>query len=67
MYIERFDFLLSLTKVQHYYSSGNAFQVFLNQARPAHAWFLRIDPVWTVCMCVCLCMCVCVHPEAINN
>ena len=28
LYIERFDFLLHLTKVQHHYSSGNAFQVF---------------------------------------
>ena len=28
MYIERFDFLLCLTKVQHHYSSRNAFQVF---------------------------------------
>ena len=30
---------------------------FLNQAcaghRPAHAWFLKIDPVWT-CVCVCV-------------
>ena len=28
LYIERFDFLLRLTKVQHHYSSRNAFQVF---------------------------------------
>ena len=28
LYIERFDFLLCLTKVQHHYSSRNAFQVF---------------------------------------
>ena len=27
LYIERFDFLLRLTKVQHHYSSRNAFQV----------------------------------------
>ena len=27
-YIERFDFLLRLTKVQHHYSSRNALQVF---------------------------------------
>ena len=27
-YIERFDFLLCLTKVQHHYSSRNAFHVF---------------------------------------
>ena len=26
LYIERFDFLLRLTKVQHHYSSRNAFQ-----------------------------------------
>ena len=35
----------------------------LNQAhdgrRPAHAWFLKIDPVWIVGMH--LCMCVCPH------
>ena len=28
LYIKRFDFLLRLTKVQHHYSSRNAFQVF---------------------------------------
>ena len=28
LYIERFDVLLRLTKVQHHYSSSNAFQVF---------------------------------------
>ena len=28
LYIEIFDFLLRLTKVQHHYSSRNAFQVF---------------------------------------
>ena len=27
-YVERFDFLLHLSKVQHHYSSRNAFQVF---------------------------------------
>ena len=31
---------------------------FLNQAcgshRPAHAWFFKIDPAWTVGMCVCV-------------
>ena len=49
---------------------------FLNQERaslwPAHAWFLKIDPVQIVGMCafacVCVCVCVCVSaPEAINN
>ena len=47
---------------------------FLNQVhagcRPAHAWFLKIDPVRIVCMCMCVfaCVCVCVSaPEAINN
>ena len=28
LYIERFDFLLRLTNVQHHYSNRNAFQVF---------------------------------------
>ena len=28
VYIKRFDFLLRLTKIQHHYSSRNAFQVF---------------------------------------
>ena len=36
---------------------------FLNQAhasrRMAHAWFLKIDPVWIVGMCVCVCVFVC--------
>ena len=45
---------------------------FLNQARaslrPAHAWFLKIDPVRIVSMRVRVCACVCVSaPEAINN
>ena len=43
---------------------------FLNQACaglwPAHAWFLKIDPVrivrMCVCVCVCVCLCVCVSP-----
>ena len=33
--------------------------LFLNQACaglwPVHAWFLKIDPVWIVCMHVCVC------------
>ena len=37
---------------------------FLNQAhtgcRMAHAWFLKIDPVWIVGMHVRMCACVCV-------
>ena len=37
---------------------------FLNQARaghrPAHAWFLKIDPVRTS---VCVFVCVCVRPR----
>ena len=37
--------------------------IFLNQA---HAWFLRIDPVWIVGMRVRVCACV-TAPEAINN
>ena len=41
-------------------------ECFLNQARaghrPVHAWFLKIDPVWIVCMRVCVSA-----PEAINN
>ena len=36
--------------------------IYLNQARaslrPAHAWFLKIDPKWIVSMCVCVCVCV---------
>ena len=32
--------------------------------RPAHAWFLKIDPVRIVCMRVCVCVSA---PEAINN
>ena len=42
----------------------------LNQARaglwPAHAWFLKIDPVRIVSMRVCFCVCMSA-PEAINN
>ena len=42
--------------------------ILLNQARagsrPARAWFLKIDPVWIVCMHVCVCVSA---PEAINN
>ena len=38
---------------------------FLNQARagrrPAHAWFLEIDPVRIVGMRACVCVCVCVR------
>ena len=38
----------------------------LNQARTAHrpacAWFLKIDPVWIICMRVCVSA-----PEAINK
>ena len=34
------------------------YQSFLNQARaglrPAHAWFLKIDPVRIVGVCVCV-------------
>ena len=26
--------------------------------RPAHTWFLEIDPVRIVSMCVCLCVCL---------
>ena len=44
--------------------------VFLNQTRadhrPAHAWFLEIDPVREH-LYVCLRVYVCVCPEAINN
>ena len=40
----------------------------LNQVRislwPAHAWFLKIDPVRIVGMCVCVCVSA---PKAINN
>ena len=44
----------------------------LNQAcaglRPAHTWFLKIDPVQIVSMCVCVCVFVRVSvPEAIKN
>ena len=34
---------------------------FLNLA---HAWFLKIDPVWIVGMRACVCVSA---PEAINN
>ena len=38
---------------------------FLNQAhRPAHAWFLKIDPVQIVGIRVHVCMSA---PKAINN
>ena len=44
--------------------------MLLNQARailwPAHAWFLKIDPVRIIGMRVCVCVCVST-PEAINN
>ena len=47
------------------------FLLLLNQARaslPAHAWFLKIDPVRTVGMRVRVCACACMStPEAINN
>ena len=47
--------------------SINVAKQFLNQAcascRPAHAWFLKIDPVQIVGMCVHVCMCVCVCPR----
>ena len=40
--------------------------VFLNQVhaghRPAHTWFLKIDPYQSSVMCVCVSA-----PEAINN
>ena len=40
----------------------------LNQVRAsrrsAHAWFLKIDPVWIMSMCVCVCVSA---PKAINN
>ena len=36
--------------------------MFLNQARashrPAHTWFLKIDPVQIVSMRACVCVCV---------
>ena len=36
------------------------YTILLNQARaghrPAHAWFLKIDPVQIVCMRVCVCV-----------
>ena len=42
--------------------------IFLKQVcaghRPAHAWFLKIDPVQIVGMRVCTCVS---SPEAINN
>ena len=41
--------------------------MFLNQVRaglqPAHAWFLKIDPVRIVGMHVRVCACVCVCPR----
>ena len=44
------------------------YTILLNQARaghrPAHAWFLKIDPVQIVCMRVCVCVSA---PKAINN
>ena len=47
--------------------SINVAKQFLNQARascrPAHAWFLKIDPVQIVGMCVHVCMCVCVRAQ----
>ena len=42
------------------------YEVF-NQARashrPAHAWFLKIDPVRIVGMRVRVCVCLCVYPR----
>ena len=46
-------------------------KLFLNQVhadcRPAHAWFLKIDPMRIVGMhvrvCVCVCVCVCPRPR----
>ena len=42
--------------------------MFLNQVRaghrPAHTWFLKIDPVQIVGMRVCVCVCVCVCVRA---
>ena len=36
--------------------------------RPAHAWFLIIEPMQIISMYVLVCMCVYVSaPEAINN
>ena len=46
----------------------NILRAFLNKARPARTWFLKIDPVWIVGIRVHMCVCVCVSaPKAINN
>ena len=43
LYIERFDFLLRLTKVQHHYSSRNAFQVFFRVKSIVKLVFLKCE------------------------
>ena len=53
---------LQLQYIDAFISSTFLVLQFLNQARaghrPARAWFLKIEPVWIICMCVCLFACV---------
>ena len=45
-----------------------SFTNFLNQVRrPAHTWFLKIDPALIVGMRVCVCVCVYLSPKLLTS